>query len=125
MSFGAQVRGWTVQVRAENRAAVEDIVREVHRSVQSGSELTNSPGQPVDTGKLRQSIQTMWESVYSAIVGVWDPEVKGYAAGIENQIGPHGPLKLRSKVGGFHSFKRTASAFDRLVAAVLARRRRA
>lgn len=38
-----------------------------------------------------------------------------YAPAIEDGIGPHGPMSLRSAVGGFHSVKITVAGAQRIV----------
>lgn len=87
---------------------------EVLRSVQTGSELTGAPGQPVDTGNLRASWNLQFESESESLIST---NVE-YAQPIEEGVGPHGPLTLRSAVGGFHSVQLTAAGFDRIVDAV-------
>lgn len=84
-----------------------------HQSVQFGSEITGAPGQPVDQGVLRASVQLQLDATTPhASVG----SNLEYAPGIEHGVGPHGPLTLRSAVGGFHSFALTVAATDRLLA---------
>lgn len=85
------------------------LATKVHASVKEGSATTGAPGQPVDTGALRDS----W------ILRIWRTEAeittnKDYAAAIEDGVGPHGPLTLRSAVGGFHSVKATIAGADLL-----------
>lgn len=84
-----------------------------HQSVQFGSEISAAPGQPVDEGALRASIQLQLDATTPrASVG----SNLEYAPGIERGVGPHGPLTLRSAVGGFHSCALTVAATDRLLA---------
>lgn len=85
-----------------------------HQSAQYGSEITAAPGQPVDKGALRGSIQREIDDI-AARARIGSP--LEYAPGIERGVGPHGPLTLRSAVGGFHSFSKTVAATDRLLVA--------
>jgi hypothetical protein len=98
-----------------------DIVLEAKRAMQFGSELTGSPGSPVDSGNLRNSWQMEFESPRVALIST----TVVYAAAIEDGVGPHGPLTLRSAVGGFHSRKLLIAGWSSLVEAVQARRRSA
>jgi hypothetical protein len=89
--------------------------RAVQIAIQFGSELTGSPGQPVDTGNLRNA----WiRENPSENVSIVSTNVE-YAQSIEDGIGPHGPLTLRSAVGGFHSVALTVAGFDRIVDAAV------
>ena len=97
-------------VRANEREIFVRSVAEAHRSVQSGSELTGAPGQPVDTGHLRASWQLEWD-----IDAAYITTNAKYARGIEDGVGPHGPLTLQSKVGGFHSRALTIAGWSRIV----------
>jgi phage gpG-like protein len=92
-------------------------VVEAHRSIKEGSELTGAPGQPVDTGALRNSWQFEFNDPNHATIGT----NMEYAEPIEDGVGRFGPLTLQSSVGVFHSVKLTAANFDRVVAAVKAR----
>lgn len=86
------------------------------RSVRIGSAITGSPGQPVDTGALRDSF--VIERVDRWTRQIMSPLI--YAGMIEDGIGAHGPLILRSKVGGFHSIKLTAAGWPNIVHLVVA-----
>lgn len=92
------------------------VVQKAHESIQVGSPITGSPGQPVDTGFLRNSWQAVFESDTEAVVGT---NVE-YAEPIEDGIGPHGELTLRSEVGGFHSVKITRAGMGRIIEHVTA-----
>lgn len=82
-----------------------------YRSVKVGSEITGSPGQPVDTGALRDSYTMIRPSRWTR--EIFSPLI--YAPFIEAGIGPHGPLTLRSLVGGWHSLKLTVASWQRIV----------
>lgn len=104
-------------LKLEGRAAtmVPELGLAVLESIQTGSPITGSPGQPVDTGNLRAS----WQLTLSS------PEVAEittnveYAPYVEDGINQHGPMTVRSAVGGFHSVALTRQNFDRLVDHVL------
>lgn len=91
-------------------------VKEVQRSVVEGSAITGAPGQPVDTGNLRAS----WIDEFRGPL-VWQLTTNVvYAPFIEDGANSRGPFTLRSEVGGFHSVKLTAAAWDRIVASAVA-----
>lgn len=85
-------------------------------SIQNGSAVTGSPGQPVDTGALKASWQLVLEKDHATI-----GTNLVYAIPIEDGTGKYGPLHLRSEVGGWHSVKLTANNLDRIVTDVTAR----
>lgn len=80
---------------------------------QSGKNIiAGSPGQPVQTGTLRNSWQTTIVSPTEVLIS----SNLAYAPVIEDGVGRHGkPLTLRSHVGGFHSVAHTLTNIDRLV----------
>ena len=83
----------------------------LQESVVEGSPVTGAPGQPVDTAALKGSWQETFPGVW-----VWQTVTNmAYAPAIEEGEGPHGPLTLRSGVGGFHSVKLTRAGFQDLV----------
>jgi hypothetical protein len=117
-TFGDQLKTFTVRT---TKRLTEDVfphvVLEAKRSIVFGSEITGAPGQPVDTGALRNSWQHEFEGPLLAHVTT----NLEYAEPIEEGIGPHGALTLRSEVGGFHSVKQTIAAFPRIVDVCVAR----
>jgi hypothetical protein len=82
-------------------------------SITDGSELTWSPGQPVQSSRLKDS----WILELSEWVAVIVSRGVPYAKAIEEGVGPHGPLTLRSEVGGWHSIKLTKAGMSKIVAA--------
>lgn len=99
------------------------IVEEATRSVVEGSALTGAPGQPVDTGYLKASWQTVFDSPSQATIGTNTV----YAPSIEDGVSyAHGgtALTLRSPVGGFHSVALTVAGMDRIKKAVVERVKR-
>lgn len=111
MTFGEDLKLFADKVEGRARRVFVGSVNRVQESVVDGSPLTGAPGQPVDTGNLRAS----WQQTYPAD---WIGEVSTnvvYAEPIEEGVGPHGPMTLRSQVGGFHSVKLTRAGWDRIV----------
>jgi hypothetical protein len=108
-------------------AMTEDVfaqfVVEVHRSIVFGSELTGAPGQPVDTGNLRNS----WEYEFDSPSHAFVTTPVEYGQAVEDGIGPHGPVVYgaggggRSTTGGSHSVILTEAAAQRIADVVTAR----
>lgn len=107
-------RATTARVATVLREHFTAVVLEAHQSIQSGSALTGAPGQPIDTGNLRNSWQVEFPTPDSAIIGT----PVEYARPIEDGVGRFGPLTVRSAVGGFHSVAMTVANIDRIVDAV-------
>lgn len=111
MSFGDDLRLFAEKVDGRHRLVFVGSVVHVHTSVVDGSPVTAAPGQPVDTGNLRAS----WQQTYpSELVAEVFTNVD-YALPIEEGVGPHGPMTLRSHVGGFHSVALTRAAWQQVV----------
>lgn len=109
--FDAALEDIDIRIHAVFDAAVELM----KQSIQFGSSITGSPGQPVDTGNLRNA----WiRENPSENVSIVSTNVE-YAQSIEDGIGPHGPLTLRSAVGGFHSVALTVAGFDLIMSAAM------
>jgi hypothetical protein len=87
------------------------VAQDTYESIVVGSPVTGAPGQPVDTGALRAS----WQLTFPKRTRAEIMTRQVYAAAIEDGVGRHGPLTLRSQVGGFHSVKLTIGNFDLLV----------
>lgn len=111
MTFSDDLRKFALTAEERTNGVFAGVVSEVQRSVVEGSAITGSPGQPVDTGALRASWQTSFPSDHTALVST----NLEYAQAIEDGVGPHGPLKLRSPVGGFHSVAATINAHGKTV----------
>lgn len=113
MAFSDDLEAFALKVETRSRLLFERATEEVQRSVVDGSEITGAPGQPVDTGNLKGSwipqLLAPWS--WQTTTGV------EYAEPIEEGIGPHGPLTLRSAVGGFHSVRLTRAGWGRIVEA--------
>ena len=83
----------------------------VENSIKFGDPVTGAPGQPVDKGDLLRSYLTEYVTPLHASTTSPLP----YAEPIDDGIGPHGPLTLRSEQGGFGSVKQTAANLQALV----------
>lgn len=118
MSYADDVRRFEVKVAAALNGTFVDFVAALKGSIVEGSPITAAPGQPVDTGALRNSWQ---ESVAPDLSEATIGTNLVYAPAIEDGVGQFGPLTLRSKVGGFHSVKLTVANADRLLADVAER----
>ncbi len=81
------------------------------KSVVEGDPLTGAPGQPVQTGNLKSS----WQKTYTSKTEAEIITNTIYAQPIEEGIGPHGPLTLKSEVGGFHSVGLTVAGWQKIV----------
>lgn len=118
MSFADDVKRFAVKVEARSREVFLGVVEESTRAIVEGSEITASPGQPVDTGRLRASWQTVFEGPDRAIIGT---NVE-YAQAVEDAVGPHGAVTYgKSGIGGSHSVKQLVANFDRVVSVVASR----
>lgn len=113
------MRGAFVRLEALTKDAFLGVVLEATRSVVEGSELTGAPGQPVDTGALKASWQTTFDSPERATIGT----NIDYAEAVEEGIGPHGPRVYGKKnnIGGSHSVALTVGGMGRIVDAVTRR----
>lgn len=80
--------------------------------IKFGGPVTGAPGQPVQEGALRESFHASFPSDGVSTITSDSP----YARPIERGIGKHGPLTLRSPVGGFGSIETVRANFDRIVA---------
>jgi hypothetical protein len=110
--FGEHLRAFALKAERITRDTFVNTTTEVQRSVVEGSEVTGAPGQPVDTGTLKNSFTpaftspTSWQTTTNLV----------YAPYIEDGVRPDGvTLTLRSAVGGFHSVKLTRAGWERIV----------
>lgn len=110
MSFASDLDAFMAKTRAREQAVFVNTVAAVKGSIVDGSPITGAPGQPVDTGTLKASWQTEFESQRVATISTGIE----YAPVIEDNIRG---ATLRSQVGGFHSVKMTVAGFERLVEA--------
>ena len=124
MGFRDDLSSFGVRMERKSKDVFVATTVEVRRSVVEGSEITNAPGQPIDTGALRASFIDDFEGS-----GRWRITTnQSYARHIEDNGGdvgdssgdvirggsapnPKGP----STVGGHHSVKKTRAAWQRIV----------
>jgi phage gpG-like protein len=111
------VRVMLAQIHQTTAAIFEDVGMEAQRSIVEGSELTGAPGQPVDTGNLKTSWTRSYDSPTRQTIGT----NVVYAPFIEDGVGPHGPLTLRSTLGGFHSIAHTLNRLQNVLDVVTKR----
>lgn len=111
MSFASDLKSFVVRTESRLPEVVAATGVLALESIKVGSPITGAPGQPVDTGALRNSWQLEMESPLRALVST---NIE-YAPAIEEGIGPHGAMTLRSAVGGFHSRSKTIAGGQRLV----------
>lgn len=114
MAFASDVAEFQEKVRRRAQAVRHTAVFLAHESITKGSELTGSPGQPVQFGALRQSYQI---EILSPTMSRIASALK-YARSIEDLLSyAHGgtPITIRSKVGGGHSIKLTVANWTRIV----------
>lgn len=109
--FVAQLNAFVKKTENVTQETFGRAVSLAHDSITIGSAITAAPGQPVKTGALMRSFQVRFNGRWSALIG----SDLVYAPFIEHGIGAYGPLTLRSKVGGFHSIKRTRAGWPRIV----------
>lgn len=112
MSFESDIQRHKANRNRRLRAIFLDATVEVQRSIVEGSELTGSPGQPVQRGTLRGS----WVPGFT---GHWTWSTTSklvYAPVIES-----GPITIRSSVGGQRSVEKTRTGWPRIVDAVTKR----
>jgi hypothetical protein len=109
--FSRDLKRFSLLVGHRQRLIHAIVASKLHESVVDGSAITGSPGQPVDTGNLKTSFvgsfpeDLVWELTTNVV----------YAPGIEEGVGPHGRIQIRSEVGGIGSVKKTVAGFDRIV----------
>jgi hypothetical protein len=66
MSFADDVRRFAAKVEAKQREVFVNVASHAHESIVNGSPVTGAPGQPVDTGNLRNSWQLTFPDANTA-----------------------------------------------------------
>lgn len=112
MTFTEDLRRFSRTVDARQQAVFVNTVSAAQDSIQHGSALTGSPGQPVQSGNLKASWQSTFESKDVALISTNTV----YAPDIEDGTRNGRELTLRSQVGGFHSVKHTIAGLPAIVA---------
>lgn len=97
---------FVLKLEQNSRAVFADIVGKTHESIVDGSALTGAPGQPVDTGNLRTSWNTTFESEAVAVI---QTKVE-YAPFVE-----YNTRNVTFRNHGPHSVAMTRSGFQRIV----------
>jgi hypothetical protein len=127
MAFGDDLMHFTVHVRALTQAVFLNTVLAAQASIQSGSAITGSPGQPVGQygpgyhpGETGGALKASWQvtpETPSMETGALISTDKVYAP--DNEYGIRGSdggaYNQRSSVGGRHSVALTIAGFQRLV----------
>lgn len=117
MGFADDLKRFRASTNGALEAVGSTAVFTAHKSITAGSVLTSAPGQPVKTGRLRNSWQierlskTLWRI---------STNIK-YAPPIEDGISRGTAITFRSKVGGAHSLKLTVLSWPRIVEDSVAR----
>jgi len=130
MSFAKDIQRFVTVVKTRNRAVFVGVANAAHQSIKFGRPETGAPGQPVDTGFLRNS-WTIAIGPSEAIIGT----NVAYARVVEDngdrsKYNPAGTMppadsplagrkRIKSTTGGAHSVKMTVAGANRLQAAVL------
>lgn len=128
MSFADDLKRFSTKTQGKSNALFINVASGVKESIVNGSAVTGAPGQPVDTGNLRDSWQLTFESKQSALVSTniaYAPVIEDNLRSSFNPRGEQperepGRKSIKSIVGGFHSVKLTVGAFDRIVESKLA-----
>jgi len=107
MSFTAQLKAFSDKFERKGRDFFIGVTEEVQRSVVEGSEITGAPGQPVQTGNLKNS----WTPTLLDVFRWRTVTNVAYAPTIEDLVG----ITIRSPVGGGHSVKTTRVGWQNIV----------
>jgi len=128
--FGKRVKNWTLEIERGMNDLHVNASEKVRDSVVWGSDLTGAPGQPVDTGFLRNTWVAGFKFVqklharlstnasYARIIeednpGAYDPSGMDRPPD-KKTTRPQGG---RSEVGGAHSVKMTVAGWKNIVRA--------
>ena len=111
MSIKPPISDVVAMIAQRQKRLVVRVAEKMHESIVFGSPVTTAPGQPVDTGDLKRS----WQLTFPDTMHARSSSGLEYAPTIEQGVGPHGKITLRSAVGGFHSRDLTRTGFQRLV----------
>lgn len=113
MSFPDDLKRWTREIEQTTNTIFVNTCAAALDSIQNGSAVTGSPGQPVDTGALRASWQLEFESPTSALISTNSE----YAYPNEYGVTEDGrPYVQKSPVGGRFSVALTGQGLDRIIA---------
>lgn len=118
-SFLAQLEQWTAKTERTLQTVFVASCADAKDSIQNGSALTGSPGQPVDEGELKASWELNFESPTVAVISTNTPYAESNEDGIARPDG--GAYVQRSTVGGRWSLRKTILGWPRIVDASVAR----
>lgn len=119
MSFRSELKDAVGTIKTDSKAVFVNSASRVLTSIQFGDPLTGAPGQPVDTGTLRNS----WQLKFEGDVAVISTNVV-YAPGIEEGVmlarsgqvtGSTGQRITYRHGGGPHSVKLTLASLQKIV----------
>lgn len=111
--FAGDLKRFTQKVEARSQAVFVNVCAATKASITEGSPVTGSPGQPVDTGNLKNSWQLRFESPSVAEIST---NVE-YAPFVEDNV-----RNVTFKNHGPHSVRYTIAGFPLIVAAENAKR---
>ena len=114
MSFASDLKRFGDKYDRRARDFHIGVTDEVQRSVVEGSALTGAPGQPV-AAVLGGTLKGSWIPSHIAPFRWRTVTNTVYAPSIEDLIGPHGKITIRSSVGGGHSVKLTRAGWQNIV----------
>jgi hypothetical protein len=125
MSFESDLEKFVIHAEEMEQALWVNSLSAVHDSIQNGSPVTGSPGQPVGQygpgyhegevgGTLKASWQVVPEAERRARVATNEVYAPENEFGIRRKDG--GPYVQRSSVGGRHSVALTMAGWDKIVA---------
>lgn len=133
MSFAADLNRFAAKVQALPPLVLAGVTTRMHQSIVGTGQpdpLTGAPGQPVDTGFLKDSwtiaitpsegrIET--NVAYARVIEDNNPAAYNSAGATNERANPDGISRpsVKSKVGGNHSVKLTLAAADRIQAQVV------
>jgi len=117
MSFSDDVARFAKKVERRAQDIHNGVCDLAFQSIVEGSPVTGAPGQPVDTGNLRDS----WQSTEIGPLARDIVTNVSYAPIIEDGTRKGKAMTVRSPVGGFHSVKLTVAGWARIVEAVTRR----
>jgi hypothetical protein len=119
MSFSDDVKRFGVKVTAVTKDVFVNVASAAKDSIVNGSPVTGAPGQPVDTGALKNSWQLEFMSPTEARISTNIAYAESNEDGIARPGG--GPYVQRSPVGGRWSVRLTVLGMPNLVAAETAK----
>lgn len=106
MTFSSDIANWRAKVQANSQTIFLNTASHAYESIVNGSPITGAPGQPVDTGNLRNSWQLSFPAKDEALIAT---NVE-YAAHVEENV-----RGVTFKNHGPHSVSLTKLGLSRIV----------